>query len=260
MVFALGFAAEAGETPTAPPEIGPADGRDPVVAARGALEDLRFDDAMHLVQPLLASPDARRRLEALEITAVAHLVLGHPEEGRRAVAALYEIAPGFVLTDPSLPPRVTAVFAAEAARPHRRGVTPSVRPRTAAEFDLVVGGAPRVELTCRSTTRGSFAPIATRLINGNHRFHLPSSGVHRCYAVALDEAGLPLGRLGSAKDPVELRPAATASPALTARWWFWAGLGAVAVATAVVVIVATQPEQANPPPADITVSAKSVRW
>jgi hypothetical protein len=238
---------------------------DPIVRARTALEDLRYEDAIGAVAPLLDAKSPRARVQALEITAVAHLILGQMVEAQQALTRLYETAPGFRLHDPSLPPRVTGAFEAEAARPHRRGVTPLLR-GVASErttFELLAGGeVARVDLACRATPSEPFVPVATDRRASSHRFRLPTPRAHRCFAVALDRDELPLGWLGSRKEPfaVEPKPERPQSPSVLGRWWFWGSVGAVVVAgAAVVVVVATQPAQA-PPSAGVTVTGRPVRW
>jgi hypothetical protein len=239
----------------------PADGPTAVAQARSAVEDQRYDDALALLAPQLSSPSRRMRAAALEITAVVRLLVGRTAEGREAVAALYEMAPAFQLDDPSLPPRVTRVFEAEAAVPHAHAVTLAIRPAPAAiergSFEISASRpAGGVDLACRPASQkaASFAPIAVTAAGGGFRFKLPTIAPYGCYAIARDADGLPLGRLGSAAHPVDVTPPPAPPPAapLYTRWWVWTGAGAVAAAVALGVIFGTQTRPA-PPAADITI-------
>src|SRR5262249_21127602 len=128
------------------------DGDERIRQARAALDDQRYEDAIRLVAPLVAEAPAKQRVQALEITAVSELILGRPSDARAPLAALYEMAPGFSLSDPSLPPRVTTEFDAEAVRPHARAVEVVIRPAPAAStsFEIRAGhGTARVTLACR---------------------------------------------------------------------------------------------------------------
>jgi hypothetical protein len=233
--------------------------------ARSEIEQLQYDAAVASVLPLLSNASKRVRVEALEITAEAHLVLGRLSEGRAALAALYTIAPGFVLRDPTLPPRVTSEFDAAAAESYGRTVAIVVRPadNDAAEFEIgAAGDTTHLELACRSSAADSFVPMATLRVGNLYRFRLPTSGTYSCHAVALDADELPLGRLGSENAPFDLRPHAVKERPITSTWWFWSAVGAVVVGSAAVtyaVVHAGPP----PPPADATVSLvrpSAVSW
>jgi hypothetical protein len=255
----------------------PGEGASPLVKAKGALDELRLDDAVALAAPLTASPDEPTRMRALALCAEAHLLAGRLAEGEAEVRQLYALAPGFALDDPSLPPRVTRVFEAEGAKPHPRAATLRARPDAgdAGAFALVARGVSpdRVSLACRPSAAAPYAPVATTARDGAHRFELPTLAAHACYAIALDAAGVPLGSLGSAREPFSLSPHAVAPPRpagephadLTSRWWFWAAIGGVvigAAATTAVVVASRSRGSTTPPPADLTVQAKGalVSW
>jgi hypothetical protein len=233
--------------------------------ARSEIEQLRYDSAVASVLPLLSHSSKRVRLEALEITAEAHLILGRLSEGRAALAALYTIAPGFVLRDPTLPPRVTSEFDAAAAESYGRTVAIVVRPvdSDAAEFEIAAGGdTTHLEIACRSGDADSFVPMATVRVATSYRFRLPTSGTYSCHAVALDADALPLGRLGSERAPFDLRPHALKERPITTTWWFWSAVGALVVGSAAVTYAVTRTGP-PPPPADATVSLvhpSAVSW
>jgi hypothetical protein len=234
---------------------------DALQRGRAAVEDQRYDDAVEAVRPLLEDPNPRRRAHALEITAVVRLIEGRPTEAQGSLAKLYELAPGFRLNDPSLPPRVTTAFEAEAAKKHLRAVTPVLRPSAGdtASFMIVAGGeTARVDVSCRALDVRAYAPVLVSGRGGSYRFRLPTMRPHRCYAVALDRNDLALGRIGDAKEPFEVRPSTPAPEpaAITSRWWFWTGVGAAVLGGAAIAIVATRRDTPAPPAAEITASAK----
>jgi hypothetical protein len=193
------------------------------------------------------------RAEALQLTAVVRLLVGEVTQGADAVAALYELAPAFRLEDPSLPPRVTDVFAAEAARPHARSVTIAIR-ASASERGVFELSAPEpaseVELACSTGASKAFAPVAVTRARGGFSFRLPVIAPHRCRAIARDADGLPVGRLGSATQPVRVDPPPATTP-ITKRWWLWTSISVAVTAVAVGVAVAALPS-ARPPAADLT--------
>jgi hypothetical protein len=221
------------------------------------VEDQRYDDALSLLSPLLASPSRGTRAAALEITAVVRLLVGKTAEGREAVASLYEMAPAFQLDDPSLPPRVTRVFEAEAAAPHARAVTLAIRASADERgvFEISASQpASTIDLACAAAKPASFATVAVARAAGGFRFRLPTLAAHRCYAIARDADALPLGRLGSAAHPVDVVvPPAAPPPPLYTRWWLWTTVGVVAAAAVVAGVAATVAQQPpSAPPADIT--------
>jgi hypothetical protein len=262
---------------------------DRVARGRASLEDQRYDAAIHDVQPLLKAQSTPRRVrvQALEITAIAHLVLGRFAQARGPLTKLYDLAPGFALEDPSLPPRVTAAFDAEAALPHARAVTPSLQAvgdesKDLQEFRIAVAGteAKDVRVTCRA---GDTAPFATVVSEGSasgagdvtaFRYRLPTPVRHGCQAVAVDADQLPLGRLGTAREPffveprhpvvVQLAPVPPAPKkeegSIAGKWWFWTAGAALIAGTVAIVYVSTRPNEASPPAADITTTAKAFAW
>jgi hypothetical protein len=255
----MAAAEDAPSTPTTPSEI--------VLAAREALEDQRYDDAVSGVRPLLkAAP--RWRAAALEITAVAYLIVGRTTEAKTLLADLYALAPSFALEDPSLPPRVTSAFDAEGSLPHPRAVPIQLRPDSVDRqgFDLVAGGATSsVHLACRRGPLEPFVPFPTTTRDTLHHFRVPTGHTYQCYAVALDDSDLPLGRLGREAAPFNAVPRARApEPPVYDRWYFWAILVGAAATAGVTVGVIVERSQSNPPApsSDLTVhwQKTSLSW
>lgn len=247
-------APSAAPAPPSPVETPPQDGKQAIADARRAVEDQRYEDALASLAPQLSSASRATRAAALEITAIVRLLLGRQAEGREAVSALYELAPGFALEDPSLPPRVTRVFDAEAALPHGRSVTMAIRPADGERglFEVsVTQPAGSIDLACSAAKPPAYAPVAVKKSDVGLRFRLPTLAAHRCFAIARDAAGLPLGRLGSASRPVDVTPPPPAAP-LATRWWLWTAIGVVAAALVTGVVAVTQQPQ-RPPEADLTV-------
>lgn len=244
---------------TADPPAGGEDGATAISAARRAVEEQRYEEALALLAAHVASPSRPTRAAALEVTAIVRLLLGRQAEGREAVAALYELAPGFELDDPSLPPRVTSVFATEAALPHGRSVTMAIRPADGERglFEVsVTAPAAAIDLACSATSPPSFAPVSVKTSASGFRFRLPTLAAHRCYAIARDGGGLPLGRLGSAARPVDVVPPPPPPP-LATRWWVWTAAAVIVTAVTAGVIAATQ-QPRDPPAADITIRPQHV--
>ena len=233
-----------------------------IAQARAAIEAVDYEAAATAVRPLLSSPSPRVRSNALEITAVAQLLAGHLVEGRQAADDLHALAPGFLLEDPTLPPRVTSELEAAAQKPRSRAVTPALRAvdDDARGFELTAAGATsRVAVACRAAPRDPFRIVPTNQAGRAWRFELPRGDATACHVIAFDAAGIPIGRLGTPASPVDLHPhalaTATASAPVTTRWWFWTGVGAVIVAGAAVTYAATRPSESAPPKADVTISA-----
>lgn len=257
--------------------------------ARAALEEQRYGEALGRARAALAAPSvsARERAAALEITAVVYLIEGRPAEARAPLFELYSLAPAFQLEDPSLPPRVTEAFEAEAKLRRARAVEVSLgrpgRVRAGSAVEIVAGGeTASVKLECRRALSGPFAPVPVTTEGDRHRVSVDAwargapkaavaSAVRYCHAVALDVEGLPIGRLGTKAAPFEVRPAPAiegpsapprgpqAAP-ITSAWWFWASVAGVVVAGATVAIVAAQPGDPAPPVADVTATAKVMAW
>jgi hypothetical protein len=254
-----GPAAQPAPAASAAPELGPeALPSERVHAARAALEDLRYDDAIADVRPLLKG-NPRWRVPALEITAVAELILGHTTEAKTRISELYALAPSFALADPSLPPRVTGVFDAEAAQPHPRAVLLQLRADSVDRqgFDVVAGGeTASVHLACRRDRLEPFVPFPTTARGELYHFRVPTGRTYQCFAVALDKDDLPLGRLGREASPFNAvpRPKPT-DPPVYKRWYFWAIMLGAATTAGVTAGVIVQRSQANPPAptSDLTV-------
>jgi hypothetical protein len=221
--------------------------------ARAATDDLSYDVALDLVKPLMTHTSGRVRLQALEITATTLLVIGKPDEARAPLKSLYDLAPGFVVADQSLPPRVTAAFEAEAAREHARVTTVRFVPDDASATSFVAatsGPATKLEVVCRSRAGGAWQPMTTHGSFGQYAFRVPTKGDNLCYAVALDADDIPLGRLGNAYAPVHL--VSHEPKPITSRWWFWSGTAALVAAGVVTAVVLTRPGDSHPPQADAT--------
>jgi hypothetical protein len=237
---------------------------DVLARARAAIETSKYRDALSLVSPLRKSSDPRTKLEALEIAAVAELESNQSRAGAATVSEIYALAPGFAPSDPSLPDSVTGIFRAEAAKPHQRQVTLRIEPGAESRsLDVHADGAPAtVRIACRERGTKAFVPVAAERRGDAFHVRLTSSRTYDCFALAVDSDELPLGRLGSRAEPVEVTPPApppmapvasasvavnpgaetTAAPPpskpVTSRWWFWTALGVVVAGGVATVVVA----------------------
>jgi len=225
--------------------------------ARAAVEELRYADALALLESIGPSDVAAIRAQTLEIAAVVHLIEGRSAKAQPLLEELYFMAPALLLDDPSLPPRVTKMFDEEASRPHKRAVELQLRPwgddRRA--FELTAGGATvRVDLACRGGAAGPLMPVQTTLVAGKARFRLPNLGRYGCHAVAVDRDGLPLGRFGTpaalaivTSRPPPARPLpAPPAPAFYETWWFWTIAGSVVAGGVIATVVGLSDEQEVP--------------
>jgi len=234
-----------------------------VEAARVALEEQRYDDARALVHDELARPETARRAPALEVMAISYLLEGKEAEAMPFLRALYELAPAFQLSDPSLPPRVMQPFSEEAARPHVASVAIVTRPgEDGSDYVLEVSRPiDRVAMSCRTGGSGPFAAVSLGSVGPRrYRFKLPTASVHACFATASDADGLPMGRLGTADSPVELRAALPAAKrGLFAQWWFWTIVGAAVAGGTAAIYAETRPVDVQPQVAktDVTLGPQS---
>jgi hypothetical protein len=270
----------AGPQPSAPaaaapcPEPGAPEGAEArLQAATVALRvEADYDKALRLAEPLTLAAPAAIRVRALALAAVAHLILGDAARAEPVLADLYELAPGFLLDDPSLSPRITDAFDRAAARPHRRAVKLELRQNDGEPLGfwlLARGAAESVHLACRAGRAAPFAPLDLRALAPGAdgrvwRTRLPSGGRFQCHAVAHDASALPLGRLGTPRAPVDVEwrlAPPPPEPALVERWWFWASIAGAAalVAGGIVVAVVATSAGTEPPEADVTLEIESAR-
>lgn len=225
---------------------------------RTAIEEQRYEDAIAALTPLTAPGTAvRDRVAALEIVAVADLLLGREAEAKRNVYELYELAPAYELENRALPPSVTTVFERELAQPHARGVALAARPLSAdvADYELTASHAAfRIEMVCRKDA-GAYTHVEVESrSDGTRRFRLPTLGTYQCAAVAFDTNEMPLGRLGSRAAPVTLHALEKPKPGLTSHWWFWTGVGVLVVGGAAAAYgIAKSQEVTRRPDASISV-------
>jgi hypothetical protein len=256
---AFGVASTAVAAPARAQSAAPPAQETAVADARTALEERRYKDALALVSSLRTAREARWRADALEISAIAQLMSGQSAAGQKTVEELFALEPGFVLNDPSLPSSVTSVFQAESARPHPRQVTLRIAPAPVSRTLEVAtsGNVADVRIACRERGAKAFVPVAATREGAAFRVRLSSTQRHDCFALALDADDLPVGRLGSRTEPIEVIPPApppalartaatepqTRAPGrpstpLTGRWWFWAAIGVVTVVGVTSVVVA----------------------
>jgi hypothetical protein len=253
------------DEPPAPAAPAPAPAPAPPASARTALEEQRYADALAMVRPDFESPDLARRAEAFEIAAIALLLDARPAEAALYLHALFEIAPGFRLADPSLPPRVTAPFEAEAARPHERAISLAIEAgEPGAGYAIKLSrAAPLVLVHCRPSDAGEYVTVpVTTTTPTRPRFQLPSNGAYGCFAEAAETPTITLGRLGSREHPIVVRPQPPRpAESLTSQWWFWTAAGAVVLAGAglTAYLVSAQSPQ-DPPRAELTVRAQGFRF
>ena len=259
------------------PKVGPTAYPEALREARKALEELRYEDALGWVRAVPATAPPTLRMQALEVAATVHLVIGRTALAQPLLEELYHLAPGFVLDDPALPPRVTKLFDEEAARPHRRSVRLRLGQHRGDMLGHLVTTRERphaIRVSCRSGAKAPFVHVRGRWLGGRVLpaakmnpgssgptsarrwfFRLPARSAFACHAVALDRDGLPLGRLGTARAPLILRPGKPPPPPVYKRWYFWTGLSAAVVGGVVAAVVVSTNDEPVPPTSELTVSA-----
>ena len=121
----------------------------------------------------------------------------------------------------------------------------------------------RVAVSCRALHGTEFGKVVVALVTPKRaRFSLPTVSPYQCFAVASDEDELPLGLLGSAKGPVDVKPLPPKpAPTLLSRWWFWSSVGAVVAGGTALALIETQQQPGKTlPHADVTVTPSGFRF
>jgi hypothetical protein len=250
----------------------------------------RFSDAVTAARSYLDRTDltAAERNAGLEVLATAQIANRQRDDAAQTLQLLYSRDPGHRLTDPDASPPVISAFArARESEPPtvpvrleheppvlERREPPHVVVRVAEGADAVA----EVRLMYRAGDEGTARVVMTRRPDGTYAARIPvvgdaSSATDVAYhVVALSPSLTPLGGIGSAAEPLQLRiPAEASAPAEPARapvaaaplapaptepadeggsvveqWWFWTVLGVLVVGGAVTAAVLLGPGQQAP--------------
>lgn len=214
---------------------------------RGAIEAARAVDS---------DPDAtsQQRLEALEIAALSHLILGDERAARAAFEELFEIDPHYELKEETGSPKIRGFFeeAKAASRDTRfaelvHAAPASARSGAIVELEIAAGSGAQdiVEMVVLWRGRGTLGYQEAPFRRREHDrwaagFGLPASNerwVLEYYVEARDLAGSAIGRVGGPNAPlaipVEPGGVSTGSRSPWYRRWYVIGAGAAVVGAGV---------------------------
>lgn len=258
-----------------------------LAAAREQIMQARFGDAVASARAILDANDlsAADRNAALELLAIAQLANRQSHDAEQTLSLLYSRDPGHRLSDPDASPPVLSAFA-RARESHPTPVPvvldhtpPTLTRREPPELTVrVTEGDDAVAEVRLEYRMGSEAPsrvVMTRHSDGSYVARIPvvgdaSTATDVAYhIVALAPSLTPLGQVGTAAEPLQLRiPAevraavapvgpvaqpgpATSTPAqgggsVAEEWWFWTLIAVVVVGGAVTAGILLGPAQDGP--------------
>ncbi len=253
-----------------------------LAAGRNLWRSFEYEDAIVQLRSVFADTSATvtQRLEALELMAVLHLSLRRQAQAQETFVRLLNLDPRHELTDPGYPPRVQQLF-----RTTRDTFLPQtvieIEPNVPSELPnapsvsiaaTVAGetlGVERTLLFVRAAGDGIFRSAMMRRDGSIFTADVPtpSSGQALEYYIEVQApSGYPLGRLGSAQEPVvidastsaETEPLETtplegdplvdgAEPTVTRRpvyrrWWFWTIIGVAVAGGTTGLVIGLQPD------------------
>jgi hypothetical protein len=234
--------------------------------ARRQLDHQDYRRVLRVVGPLAQDEGAplRVRLPALELTGVAQLLLRNQDEAQAAFEALLRLDPGYELSDPSYPPRIS-----EFLDMVRQSLDPTADVALSLDGELapVLAGGEPLEVRVRlGEGRGRVDRVVLLVRSGGDddyrempmecdatRSHCTltvetpeTGGQLEIYAEARSPSGARLGGMATATEPLAValevaEPGTsgggepiTVPPERTpwhSTWWFWTvvGVGAAAV-------------------------------
>lgn len=275
VVLALVLALVAGRAHADAASVGKA-----LAAAEQLFEDQEYARVVKTLRPVLSDAAATRaqRLRALELTALAQLILGDEAAARATFERLLDVDPGYQLRDRSGSPRIKAFFDEV-----KEDVVPGFSRDLVAELDHAappdaVAGR-RLELDVRATSGAEHVKELVMMwrrrgeqdyravagaFRGDARWRVRLTPGDSVDAYALEYylegrglTGQPVARVGSPAAPLAIAIAAGAAPAkpLHRRWYVWAGAGAVIVlATSAVIVATSSVDDGTLPPGRVTLT------
>ncbi len=257
-----------------------------LAAAREQIFEAHFGGAVSTARAVLDENDlsAAQRNAALEVLAIAQIANRQGQEADQTLQLLYSRDPGHRLGDPDASPPVLSAFArARESHPDTIPVvldhtTPTLTHREPPELTVrVTEGADAVAEVRLVYRMGNEAPsrvVMTPRTDGSYVARIPvvgdaSSATDVAYhIVALAPSLTPIGQMGTAAEPLQLRipaeqrsatptvastttapaPAPAAPPqggSVLEEWWFWTLL-VVIVGAAVTTGILLGPAQSGP--------------
>jgi len=250
-------------------------------SAEHLFEEQEYAKVIATLRPVLTDAAATRaqQLCALELTALAQLILGEEAAARATFERLLTIDPGYQLRDRSGSPRIGKFFDAVKA-----DVVPGFAPELVAELDHAAPPeAPagrRLEIDVRATSGAGNVKEVVLLVRrrgeqdyraiagafrGDARWRVrltpePSREPYALeyYLEGRGITGAPVARVASPEAPLTIAISAGAAPTEKRwyrRWYVWAGAGAFALAATGAVILGTSgAEDGTLPPGHVTVT------
>jgi hypothetical protein len=248
--------------------------------AEQLFEEQEYATVIATLRPVLTDAAATRaqQLRALELTALAQLILDDEAAARATFERLLTIDPGYQLRDRSGSPRIRKFFDAVKA-----DVVEGFTPDLVAELDHAAPpeatAGRRLEIDVRATSGATNVKEVVLLVrrrgeqdyrevagafrgSARWRVRLTPDASADPYALEYYVEGRGLGgaavaRVGSPEAPLSIAITAGAAPAKKwyRRWYVWAGAGAItALATGAVILGTSGPEDGTLPPGRVTVT------
>jgi hypothetical protein len=248
--------------------------------AERLFEEQEYATVIATLRPVLTDAAATRaqQLRALELTALAQLILDDEAAARATFERLLTIDPGYQLRDRSGSPRIRKFFDAVkadvvegftpdlvAALDH--AAPPSANAGRRLEIDVrATSGATNVKevvLLVRRRGEQDYREVAAAF-RGDSRWRVrltpdasPDPYTLEYYVEGRGLGGAAVARVGSPEAPLSIAITAGAAPAKKwyRRWYVWAGAGAItALATGAVILGTSGPGDGTLPPGRVTVT------
>jgi hypothetical protein len=248
--------------------------------AEHLFEEQEYATVIATLRPVLTDAAATRaqQLRALELTALAQLILDDEAAARATFERLLTIDPGYQLRDRSGSPRIRKFFDAVKA-----DVVEGFTPDLVAELDHAAPpeatAGRRLEIDVRATSGATNVKEVVLLVRrrgeqdyrevaaafrGDSRWRVrltpdasPDPYTLEYYVEGRGLGGAAVARVGSPEAPLSIAITAGAAPAKKwyRRWYVWAGAGAItALATGAVILGTSGPEDGSLPPGRVTVT------
>jgi len=248
--------------------------------AEQLFEEQEYATVIATLRPVLTDAAATRaqQLRALELTALAQLILDDEAAARATFERLLTIDPGYQLRDRSGSPRIRKFFDAVKA-----DVVEGFTPDLVAELDHAAPpeatAGRRLEIDVRATSGADNVKEVVLLVRrrgeqdyrevagafrGSARWRVrltpdasPDPYTLEYYVEGRGLGGAAAARVGSPEAPLSISITAGAAPAKKwyRRWYVWVGAGAITtLATGAVIIGTSGPEDGTLPPGRVTVT------
>lgn len=252
-----------------------------LAAAEAQFDEQDYGKVVKTLRAVLGDKDATRaqRLRALELTALAQLILGDEAAARATFERLLDVDPGYQLRDRSGSPRIKKFFDDVKA-----DVVPGFSPDLVAELDHAAPpdatAGRRLEIDVRATAGAENVKEVVLLVRrrgeqdyravegafrGDARWRVrltPEASrdayVVEYYVEGRGLTGQTVARVASPEAPlaIAISPGSVTGPTKWyRRWYVWAGVGVLALGGGTAAILATSgPDDGTLPPNRVTVT------